>query len=525
MNNRRFRAYWQVPMIILAIVYGYLYLFSNISELVVLHRDDAYYYYIISQNIAESGMISYDGIHLTNGFHPIWAGLLTIIAFLPIDNVTYLRVAGILSTILILAALYISFIHLNNHYSKGVVTASILPLLGSSMFFIRSGMEIVVAIPVGLLIILFISKYPLWDLSEESLSNKFLLSIGTLLAIFQLTRLDAVIFNILLVSVITLVNIKKISIKSIKRFVMFVTPIAISGFAYLSINLIHFNRLTPVSGAAKSVALPPFWIRVTQLPNAILELMTGGVVRLFHIGMILLCLSYITAYLIPFTREYILKQSLHRLSLVISIFYIIQFFISIYTWDFRTWYFYPSMFVGVTVVPLLLTLISKIMPDFGMLRENVNSLVIITIILSICMVIVIPFIIPAASGGISSDFRYMQYQEATELQNKLEEDAIIAMGDGAGSFSYFVDRPVIQLEGITNNDEYLEVLGEGGLRNYLCENEVDYVVASGTSERDGVIRVTRQNRWTQNLNYTVSESQIVYDKNKIIASVDCSPIN
>src|ERR1700694_622658 len=38
--------------------------------------DDAYYYIIIARNFAFSGIPSFDGLHATNGFHPLWMLLL-----------------------------------------------------------------------------------------------------------------------------------------------------------------------------------------------------------------------------------------------------------------------------------------------------------------------------------------------------------------------------------------------------------------------------------------------------------------
>ncbi|HUM26687.1 MAG TPA: hypothetical protein PKN81_10675, partial [Anaerolineales bacterium] len=35
-------------------------------------RDDAYYYFKVAQNITEGHGITFDGINLTNGYHPLW---------------------------------------------------------------------------------------------------------------------------------------------------------------------------------------------------------------------------------------------------------------------------------------------------------------------------------------------------------------------------------------------------------------------------------------------------------------------
>ena len=35
-------------------------------------RDDAYYYFKVAQNISEGHGSTFDGINLTNGYHPLW---------------------------------------------------------------------------------------------------------------------------------------------------------------------------------------------------------------------------------------------------------------------------------------------------------------------------------------------------------------------------------------------------------------------------------------------------------------------
>jgi len=40
-----------------------------------LVQDDAFYYYVIARHIIEQGASSFDGINLTNGFHPLWEAI------------------------------------------------------------------------------------------------------------------------------------------------------------------------------------------------------------------------------------------------------------------------------------------------------------------------------------------------------------------------------------------------------------------------------------------------------------------
>ncbi len=70
----------------------YLCFFALLTRLVLawlpekylfyLISDDAYYYFTIARNLATRGMLSADGITLTNGFHPLWLFLITPIFLL-----------------------------------------------------------------------------------------------------------------------------------------------------------------------------------------------------------------------------------------------------------------------------------------------------------------------------------------------------------------------------------------------------------------------------------------------------------
>jgi len=69
----------------------YLFAFGFLIRLVLawlperyfyyLISDDAYYYFSIARNLVSRGMLSADGITLTNGFHPLWLFVITPIFF------------------------------------------------------------------------------------------------------------------------------------------------------------------------------------------------------------------------------------------------------------------------------------------------------------------------------------------------------------------------------------------------------------------------------------------------------------
>jgi hypothetical protein len=60
-------------------------------------RDDAYYYFKVAQNLSEGHGSTFDGIHITNGYHPLWLLIsIPIFALARFDLILPLRVLAIL---------------------------------------------------------------------------------------------------------------------------------------------------------------------------------------------------------------------------------------------------------------------------------------------------------------------------------------------------------------------------------------------------------------------------------------------
>ena len=67
-------------------------------------RDDAYYYFKVAQNISEGRGVTFDGINLTNGYHPLWMLIcIPIFALARFDLILPLRVL-----LLVMAALNVA---------------------------------------------------------------------------------------------------------------------------------------------------------------------------------------------------------------------------------------------------------------------------------------------------------------------------------------------------------------------------------------------------------------------------------
>jgi hypothetical protein len=84
-------------------------------------RDDAYYYFKVAQNITEGHGITFDGINLTNGYHPLWMIVcIPIFALARFDLILPLRVMLIVMACLNAATAVLIYRLVKNNLSHAV---------------------------------------------------------------------------------------------------------------------------------------------------------------------------------------------------------------------------------------------------------------------------------------------------------------------------------------------------------------------------------------------------------------------
>jgi hypothetical protein len=65
------------------------------------------------------------------------------------------------------------------------------------------------------------------------------------------------------------------------------------------------------------------------------------------------------------------------------------------------------------------------------------------------------------------------------VKTNVADDAVLAMGDRAGIFGYLADRPLLHLEGLVADSEYLDDLAAGHAADRMIAEGVDYYVRYG----------------------------------------------
>lgn len=108
-------------------------LFANQETLVRTVPDDAFYYLQTARHIAAGDGSTFDGLHPTNGYHPLW--MLTLVPFSVIaqDLVAFTRLALVLS--ILCGLLSAALLHL---LLRRLTTAWWIPPLGAGLYFLNS---------------------------------------------------------------------------------------------------------------------------------------------------------------------------------------------------------------------------------------------------------------------------------------------------------------------------------------------------------------------------------------------------
>jgi hypothetical protein len=164
-------------------------------------RDDAYYYYKVAQNISEGHGSTFDGIHPTNGYHPLWLLIcIPIFSLARYDIILPLRLLAIVTGVLQAGTAILLYRLIRRSISEpAAVLASCFWGFNTYVlvFLYKTGVES--AITIFLVVALLYALYQLeltWRTERPSLRQ--IAGIGVLAALVVLGRLDLIFFSLVL---------------------------------------------------------------------------------------------------------------------------------------------------------------------------------------------------------------------------------------------------------------------------------------------------------------------------------------
>lgn len=440
-----------------AVALGALLAFKAFAALALASRgiplfiDDAFYYLLIARNFAFSGIPAFDGIHPTNGFHPLWMLILAamyrvigegagLIAQLMAAKATELvALAGALA----MCVLGFHRLRRATPLAWGFLGSAIV-LVAPRLHLFEAGMESTLAAALLLACIYAIlDDRPRW--------------LALCLPLLFLARLDTLVFvhgPLLLWWIAARPG-------SWRRRAVVLAPWAITVAAYLALNLVLTGKANTISGQIKSsfpaislhlnYLVLPFelaphhgWRELYALPNALVPT---------------ICLA-ILAPVCAWRRKEPWARSV--LWMLLIAFLLVANVVLFQRWDKGVEPRYlslPYVLLGFAVLATLASLSGS-----GLAAAA-------TFWISLLACAVVTGVRYREEIALRQDFT--KIREVQALTKPEERFA----GTDVGAFAFYLERTFVNLDGLANNMELQEAIRGQRLAQYFDRNRIRYLLA------------------------------------------------
>ena len=423
-------------------------------------HDDTFYYLETARRAAAGEGFTFDGHTPTNGFHPLWMAMLTLIFRLGDGSrETMLRVVlsaqaalFLFPSLLLVRAIGRRLLGPFGGMAALALAIGLLP--GRQVNGMESGVLVFTSLLVAWAIIGRGLLHPLAGVRQH-------LILGALLAIVFLARTDSV-FLLLGTGLAAMAwhagSTEGAMPARLGRFLIRFSPVVavvlLLTIPYLAWNLVRFGHLMPISGAIKS-SLPKlgFTLRYVELVDwAMLAVMLPA-------G------SYALSRLVRGRGREIdaAAAAFGFYGLFHVVFTILAMRWAVFPWHFHV---YP-----VALIVALVWAGATLAPVTAALRRGSPAL------LAAMGLLLLAGAARAAWALRDRPLRAFYvgaYQAGRWAADHLPADARIGMKD-AGAFGYFSERSVSNLDGVISNYEYQEALRAGRLRQWLDARGVRYL--------------------------------------------------
>ncbi|CAN5119530.1 hypothetical protein BH09PSE2_BH09PSE2_05990 [soil metagenome] len=412
-------------------------------------EDDAEYYRVIAANIARSGVSTFDGQTLTNGYHPLWAWILALQdrlvgpSFLVTRLIETVAVCGGLALILLRSPVRTAF---------GIVIS--LALYGRLVAGLAlTGMEVSLLFGIAGLLI--------WMLAPDRPERpRRAILIGVAAAAAVLSRIDAAVFVLPLVAFAPL--------KRTTRLIALAAAAAV-GAAYVAYNLAVFGSAVPLSSTVKSLGGLQLNHRlIDQLAD---DWRTAHLQGRYVQTALILALSPV---LLALSRRDTLGRALAAATVVGGAAFAAKLLFGS-SWRVWPWYNFPVFFGLVTAIFVIgpqaegwATRQSVRIPRW--VGATAASLVLAVLLAKAGLVV------KRAPPNPPSRFDEVNVQAIDRFASTLRGQRV-AMGDRAGVFAARYPGGVTQMEGLVNDRAWRNALKtRAPLKPLLCARGVKFVV-------------------------------------------------
>lgn len=455
MNKESIYKYLSLEKLLVFIVFLISCIFYNNSPSQYV-ADDSLFYIVIAQHIIDSGVSTFNNYISTNGYHPLWMlfnmiGVKTS-SLLSVDS---LFIVGIIYQIFMLGSIYIIF-KIGNEIKT--FSASITSIILIFLFIsngILQNMESALA-----LFFVLLSLYIM--LIKKNQSKIDLFTLGIILGLTLLSRLDLIFYGLSLVFIILYKN-KKVFISSPITLFCFVSGGLIIVLPYFIFNEFNFGSITPISGALKS-----------SFPNiefSYRNIFPYGIVSAFFALISLLIGIQSDSYKTRFIFF------LLSISTIVHIIYLAA-FQSAMTWYFITGFLNFSLVIGYFFQHI----------QYKFIKYFIFLFIIFLTILTSYMKSISDFTI-STHLLLRKHLNYSNESQMKKfsvlLMEKLPREASIFTWDVPGILAYYGGFRVFSADGLITNKAYQKELLKEGARAVFEKYKISYLLVPLTKGRAG----------------------------------------
>jgi hypothetical protein len=430
--------------------------------------DDSFYYLETARNIVATGLVSFDGRNLTNGFHPLWMAILLPVCALA-RNDRELIMRGTL-TLQILGFLLPSLILVWRITARWFGPVAALAGFAAALFLFPSrqldGMEAGLLVLLGMLLALRLSADRPPAMRETPGAR---LVTGVLLGLIFLARTDCV-FMIAAWGAVALwtewrERRDRGAVRALAGAVgsMIPTGLVIAALAvpYLAWNFATFAAIVPISGAVKYHFAQPDWVGAA-VPT-VTKVMVALIAAAWLVGI---------AVLAGRIRRRETLPGSHVCLAVLGLFVIAHYSFTVLRarWGVSPWHFslyaVPFVFVIAWAARTVERLAARaIGVPWGPRLAAAAGVVLVLAALGKDV---------WRYGRAFDAFTAGSLRAGLWTQTHLPPQAHIGMKD-CGVYGYFADRSVTNLDGIINNYAYQRYLAQGRFADYVRDQGIGYI--------------------------------------------------
>lgn len=468
-----------VPELIRWFIVGLMPLFllslaivGRMSYVFVKLYDDAYYYIVVGQNLSRGLGSTFDGVHFTNGYHPLWALLSAAVAYtinakyvLP---VTLIAIQILFATVGAFLFYYAGCMWWNRNIAA-LATASLVAIMAWSF---TNGMESGINFLALSIMFYWFCHSNGYNWLTGHLKQRLLL--GSVLIFVVLCRLD----NVILVAIGVGISLG-ISLCSSRfnwvRALPILGGLGIILMPYFLYNHINTGFFMPLSGVVKQI--PAFHPGSALLDWGVATQRMFSTFQNFPISLLTYCGLWLAlpVIIILVIQSFRLRSislvwySALPISILTHFFYYARFSIEgIYTW-YTQLYIFGSVFLIFFVIHW-----SSVAPRFRS-RPFMST---VTLILAFFLAVGLTAwrITKEVQDFVSAE-SINSLRTSLVLEQLRQDTGASFAGWNAGRTGFLLDGRLTNLDGLMNDAEYaMDYLSQEKTIEYIQKNQFDFIV-------------------------------------------------